>query len=160
MVLVTTTAMVLLGALSRAPFHQPSSDQALLRLSWRLRGERTEVCRDRTPEELAKLPVHMRTPQVCSGHLATYDLRIRVDSSREIVRTIEPEGARSDRPLYVLHEIALSPGVHRVQIRFSRKGSGDSAAYEMDSLLTAKPGDIELVTIDHQLNRLVHRSGR
>src|SRR5690606_5782376 len=68
-VVVSALATASLGWLARAPYHPPGSDTGLLRLSWRLRGEKVESCRPRTQAELDALPVHMRTPEVCEGRL-------------------------------------------------------------------------------------------
>jgi hypothetical protein len=64
-VAVSALFLALIGWGTRADYQRATDQHALLRLSWRMRGERLENCRDRTPAELEALPVHMRTPRIC-----------------------------------------------------------------------------------------------
>jgi hypothetical protein len=70
--------------LSRAPVTAHRSDEAVLRLAWSALPERIEECRERTPEELAQLPQHMRQPVVCEGTTATYRLQVRFERVEEV----------------------------------------------------------------------------
>jgi hypothetical protein len=156
--LVTVLATLAIGWLARAPYASPTGDHGVLRLSWRLRGERIETCRQRTAEELAALPVHMRTPEICEGRLVAYRLAVQVDGEHADTATILPGGARGDRPVFVLREVPLGPGPHRVRVSLQRAdGEHIAAAFHMDTVLTAEAGAVELVTLDPESRRLVHR---
>jgi hypothetical protein len=87
-------------------------------LSWRLRGEKDEECRARTPDELAALPAHMRSPEICEGHLISYRLTMRIDNGPPLTRTIVPAGAKGDRPIFVMQDQGLEPGEHDVEVAF------------------------------------------
>ena len=155
--LVTVLATAALGWLARAPWTPAGSAHGVLRLSWRLRGERTETCRQRTPEELAALPVHMRTPEVCEGQLVAYRLAVRLDDAPADTVTVLPGGARADRPVFVLRELPLVPGAHRVRVELGRAdGEHPGATLTLDTVLTAAPGAVELITLDAEATRLVH----
>ncbi|HEX7091319.1 MAG TPA: hypothetical protein VF192_14350 [Longimicrobiales bacterium] len=123
-VVVTGMALAALAALSRAPYREPGADEAVLRLSWRVRGIRVQECRSLTPEELAALPPHMRRPEVCEGRIAPYRLRVRVDGRVLADTLVHAAGAREDRPVYVFREFRVLPGVHRVDLRFVREAVG------------------------------------
>lgn len=157
LVLVTLLATSALGWLARAPYDPPDGEHGVLRLSWRLRGERTETCRTRTAAELEALPVHMRTPQVCAGQLVGYLLTLQVDEAAPDTATVLPGGARGDRPLFILRETPLSPGPHRVRVTLARS-DGRGAAFTLDTVLTAAAGAVELITLDAEGGRLVHRT--
>ena len=119
-------ALATLGALSRAPYREPDAEDAVLRLSWRVRGIRVRECRTLTPDELDALPPHMRRPEVCEGRIAPYRLRVRVDGRVLTDTLVHAAGAREDRPLYVFREFRVMPGVHRVDLRFVREaGQGE-----------------------------------
>lgn len=105
-------------ALSRIPTAFSLPDDALLRLSWKMKGITAQACRTRTPEELEKLPVHMRDPRACIGHIASYHLGVRVDGVLALDDTVAPAGARGDRPLTLLRDLPLKPGSHRVAVAF------------------------------------------
>ena len=151
--IVTVLATAALGWGSRAPYSSPDGDRALLRLSWRMRGERIETCRPRTQAELDAVPVHMRTPEICEGHLLSYRLVVQVDDEAPDTTEIRPAGAKGDRPVYVLAEQPLTEGAHRVRVAFEVVG-GTRPALTLDTMLTTEPGAIELITMDGN-NRLI-----
>lgn len=123
---VAGVALATLTALSRTPYREPGADDAVLRLSWRVRGIRVRECRTLTPEELDALPPHMRRPEVCEGRIAPYRLRVRVDGRVLTDTLVHAAGAREDRPLYVFREFRVVPGVHRVDLLFVREaGQGE-----------------------------------
>ena len=120
--LLAAGLLLALGALSRLPYDAEGADAALLRLSWRIRGERVQECRPLTEEERAALPPHMQREEVCEGRIAPYRLRLRVDGQELEASTVTAAGARQDRPLYVFREIPLPPGEHRLEVSFIRAG--------------------------------------
>jgi hypothetical protein len=156
--LVTTAVVLGTGWLSRAPYAPAAGDTGMLRMSWRLRAERAQACRPRTPAELAALPVHMRTPEVCDGGLVAYRLVVRIDDGIPDTTRVTPGGARADRPLFVLREAPLPPGPHRLRIRFERERASpaDPPPITLDTVLHAAAGRIELITIDPASRRFVH----
>lgn len=169
-------AVALTGLASRIDWSPGSGDTAVLRLSWRARSARIEVCRHRTPEEIAKLPVHMREDEVCERRLLPYRLRVTVDSALVVDQVVRAAGAREDRPLYVFGEHPLAPGPHRVAVRFERQGVAPAEPPEehgeehgeartapprvsLDTTLTFLAGDVVLLSYDEAAQRLVVRSG-
>ena len=119
--LVTAVATAGVGFLARAPYTPPGSDSGVLRLSWRLIPDRTEHCRRLSQEELEKLPVHMRNPTVCERESADYQLIVQVGDAAPDTTRFLPKGAHGDRPIFVLQERGLEPGVHRVLVWFARE---------------------------------------
>lgn len=113
---------------SNAPMAVHPSTDAMLRLAWSARPERIENCRQRSDEELARLPAHMRQPLACEGTTAEYRLQVRVDGSLIVDRVVHGGGLRRDRRLYVFEELPLPPGDVGVGIQFVRLESGDSGA--------------------------------
>jgi len=156
-VLVSAALMAGIGYTARAPYHPRGSEHALLRLSWRLRGEKLQTCRARTAEELAALPAHMRTPQVCVGHLVSYRLSVRIDGAAPDTVTFAPAGARGDRPLFVLHDVPMQPGPHMVTVDFTpvRHVAGTHTALHFETPLTARRGRIELITLTRDASQLM-----
>lgn len=160
--LVTIAITLSIGWAARAPYHPPNGDAALLRLSWRLRLPAAEVCRQRTQSELDGLPVHMRSPQVCESRVDTYTLIMRIDSLAADSTTVLPGGMRGDRPVYVLRELPLTPGPHRVRVRFARDATSSaltadaaSSVIALDTVLDMRQGIVGLITLD--AGRLVVR---
>lgn len=173
-VVVAVAVTVLVGALSRVPYSADAGAGATLRLAWRVVSVRVQVCRHRSPEELAGLPAHMREDEVCERQVLPYRLRLVVDDRLVADDVIHAGGARQDRPLFVFHQLALEPGTHRVTVRFDRQGiapveppeehleeHGDAGvsppALTLDTTVSVSPREVLLVTYDSDARRLVVR---
>ena len=148
-----------IGWLSRAPYTPPGAETGVLRLSWRLRGANTEVCRARTPAELEALPLHMRMPEICESRSRPYRLVLVIDGGPADTLHIEPGGARRDRPVFVMHETPLAPGEHRVRVVFAPSDDAGTALERLEFVGTVagRPGEVQLITIDDS-GTLVHRA--
>jgi hypothetical protein len=159
-VLLAVGGLVLLGALSRISFTPQQSGAALLRLSWRTRGEALQQCRNRTTAELEALPVHMRTPQICTGRVANYQLSVRIDDGPPRTRELRAAGARTDRPIYVLWQDTLTPGRHEIDVEFYSVLHPDRRGLRFHDDIEVERGDIALITHDDEHNRLFLRRER
>ncbi|MBI4537892.1 MAG: hypothetical protein HY704_00095 [Gemmatimonadetes bacterium] len=116
--LLALAAAAGIGALSRVPYDAVAGDGALIRLSWRFRNEPETECRRLPPEELAKLPIHMRQAEECAGKVAPFLLTVTLDGAAVAHDTVRPHGARADRPLYVYREFQVEPGEHALHVAF------------------------------------------
>ena len=123
---VSAVALLLLARASAAPVSVRRAEAARLRLSWSARPERIEVCRTLSEQELAQLEEHMRQRVQCDGRFATYALRVESDGRALLESVVRGAGLRHDRPLYLLREIDLPPGVHRVRVSFTRREKTDT----------------------------------
>jgi hypothetical protein len=95
----------------------PPADGAL-RLSLRTARARFELCRERTAEELAALSAHMRQARVCTEVAVDYRLEVAVDGATRVDRRISHRGVRRTRPLVAGELLRVTPGAHRVEVRF------------------------------------------
>lgn len=145
-----------LGAGSRIPVALGDPDLGQIRLSWRLAGEVVEVCRERTAEELERLPAHMRTATACEGRGTPWLLVVELDGTETVRRIVEPRGARGDRPVAVIEELAVEAGAHQVELRFGPTDPGAvSDAITYDDLVELESGEVALITLDREARRLV-----
>lgn len=110
-------ALIRLGSFT--PYTAERDVGAIVRLAWRARGQHVRECRELTPQELERLPVHMREKEVCEGRLLPYRLVVVVDGAQLVDRLVHGAGAREDRPLYVYEDLVVQPGTHRVVITFT-----------------------------------------
>jgi hypothetical protein len=164
---VALVGAVAIAGLSRVPVSSESG-AALLRLSWRIQPEREEVCRERTAEELEALAPHMRTPLVCTGTSADYELRVRVEGEEIVRDTIRARGVRGEQPLYVYQDVPLRTGTHAVDVMFGplrerdedddepeereereerREAESEAASYSWEGTVDLGEGDIALITL-------------
>ena len=150
-VVVSAIALSALGWLTRAPYDPLDGDRALLRLSWRFRPEPSETCRPRTQAELDQLPVHMRTPEICTPQPVVYRVIRSIDDSRPDTIPVLRGGLKHDRPVYVLLDTALVPATYRIRVSLTRERDGappELVLQPLDTVLEMKAGEVRLVTLN------------
>lgn len=142
---------------SAVPVAPDADDRGLLRVAFRARPERIEVCRDRTPEELAGVPAHMRQARVCDGVSATYRLEVELDERVVVAEVVHGGGLRRDRPIYVFREVPLPPGEVEIDVRFARREPAPPAppgavpdSLTLERRLHVAPRQVVLVTYDEE----------
>lgn len=123
---IALMAVIVRGSSASLTVHGSTDGQ--LRLAWSARPERIEKCRERTEEELARLPQHMRQPLACEGATAEYRLQVRVDGALVFERVVRGGGLRQDRSLYVFHEVTLKPGDTTLEVWLHRLGPDPAPA--------------------------------
>jgi hypothetical protein len=140
-----------IALLSSLPYAAEPNPRAVVRLSWRVLGEQVQECRRLTPEELERLPAHMRQEVQCEGRVAPYRLTVLLDGVLADSGLIRASGAREDRPIYVFRELEMDPGEHRLEIAFVSEGpaaatgaTGDSPADPSGAARRAVPAPSEL----------------
>lgn len=137
-VLVGAAAVTAVAALSRVPYVAEPDGHAMLRLSWRARGETFASCRRATEAELAGVPAHMRQEVICEGErLAAYRLFVAIDGRTVLSEVAPGSGVAGDRPIYVLNEFALAPGRHHLEVRFAKDST--DAGERPDDGITESP---------------------
>jgi hypothetical protein len=158
MVAASAVMLLLIGWGSRIHYQSGENEHGMLRLSWRMRGQKIEACRDRTPAELEALPVHMRTPRLCESRAVPYRLILSIDHGKPDTTTVLPAGAKHDRPFYILRDSLLRPGAHHVAVTFARSDTSAASVVEFNGNLNLRPGRIELITLTEDGRRLAHRN--
>jgi hypothetical protein len=93
---------------------------SMLRLAWTARPERVEQCETQSQEALAKLPAHMRQPQICDSISADYLLEVRRNGVILAQEPVRGGGLRRDRALYVFREVPVPAGEAAIDVRFTR----------------------------------------
>ncbi len=118
---VTIAAAASLAATSGARIRWYPEEAVELRLSWSARPERLEVCRERSDEELAERPAHMRQRIECEGRSMTYTLTVLVDEDTLERSVVQGSGLRQDRPLHLLRRHPVGEGEHRLRVLLERR---------------------------------------
>jgi hypothetical protein len=130
--------MLIIGYFSSAPVfvHLPP-DQALLRLSIAHAGERKQACRERTAEELARLPPNMRAAQDCPRERASLLVELEVDGQLRYRAEAQPAGTQRDGLATLYQRIPLPAGQHRIVVRMRDRAEGEFNHVRDETLVLA-----------------------
>ena len=128
------------------------ADHALLRLGWRLVGQVKERCRDLSPEELSRRPIHMRVPRECANEVLAYDLKTVVDGRVVVQKTVKSPGLRADRPLSVEEDVRIAPGEHEVSVTFAPHDGGSAGkVLSLERRIHFDRGRVVLITSENDM---------
>lgn len=162
-ILAAAGATLAIGELSTVTTPLGGGDSALVRLAWRATPARIRHCRALTPEELERIPVHMRRTEQCEETTLPYTLTVRLDSTSPVSLPVRAAGARQDRPMYVFHEWRVAPGARVISVRFARAPVPEGATepvsdtpplLALDTTAVLGAGEIALVGYDPDRRRL------
>jgi hypothetical protein len=145
--------------------------EARLLILGRMVGERVRVCRDLTPEERQRIPLHMQSAsgQQCEQSMLAYRLRVWVDGVQRTDLQVRPAGVRGDRPVYVHEELSIIPGEHALRIAFDPEPAESSGAdtpqgralaeairqatrYPLEGILRARAGQVVRAELDESIH--------
>jgi hypothetical protein len=100
--------------------------------------------------------VHMRVPEVCTGHMIAYRLRMRINEQIDTF-VYKPAGAKGDRAIFVLRETPLPLGMHDIAIAFEplETTTSQKQPLQFKGQIEAIPGRVALITLDSNASRLI-----
>jgi hypothetical protein len=150
--------MALIGYFSTEPrFTTLGPDEALLRLSFIHAAERKEPCRERTPEELAKLAPNMRAALDCPRERAMLLVELEIDGQIALRREVPPAGVQRDGNATVYHRLPLPAGRHRIVARL-RDRPGEGFDFVGETTLELAPGAALLIDFSKAKGGFVFRT--
>lgn len=137
--------MALIGYFSTSPaYRHLGADQALVRLSFSHAAQRIGECRQRTPEELAKLPPNMRAPLVCPRERASVAIELDIDGKPVYRALVPPSGFTRDGAATVYQRIPVASGPHRFVARLNDRAA-PGFAYQRETTLDIDPGRVLVI---------------
>jgi hypothetical protein len=117
--------MAMLGYFSTQPrLVLLGDDQALLRLSFSHAAQRLQECRQRSAEELAKLPPNMRAAQDCPRERSPVTVELELDGKLLFRVVASPTGLSKDGASTVYRRLPVAAGRHRLVARLSDTATG------------------------------------
>ena len=132
---------------SAPPYMHLRPDEALLKLSFSHAGARKEPCRERTPEELAKLAPNMRAQTVCARERVPVTVEIELDGAPLFRVVAPPSGLARDGASTVYRRVTVPAGTHRIVARLADTPNGEFD-HAGDTTVDLAPGHVLVIDFD------------
>jgi hypothetical protein len=134
-----------IGFFSTSPaYTHLAPGQALLKLSFSHGAQRVGECRDRSDQELAKLPPNMRVRQDCPRARAPVIVELELDGTRLFRESLPPSGLSRDGSASVYRRFVVPAGTHRLAARLSDNAKGEFN-FSGEKTVTLAPGQVVVV---------------
>jgi hypothetical protein len=133
------------GYFSQAPaYRHLAPDRAVVKLSLVHAAERKQACRERTPEELAKLAPNMRAALDCPRERS--DVRVEVMMDGAVIERVSApaSGLRHDLPSSIYRRIEVPAGRHQFTARLADDPSG-TFRHQRTEVLDLAPGRVLVI---------------
>jgi hypothetical protein len=135
-----------IGYLSTQPsFSLLKPDEGLLRLSFLAPGKPRFECRQRTAEELAKLPPQMRAQTECPRERSPIRVRVELDGALLIDESFRPFGLARDGAAAGYRRLALPAGTHQLRVQVNDDARTAGFTHEKAQTVRVTPGQIVLI---------------
>ena len=131
------------------PYQVLPPGQAVLKVSFIHHGQRVAPCRPYTPEELAKVPAHMRTPLKCERERAPVLIEVDVDGVTVVRHLARPAGLSRDGASTVYRRLAVPAGEHRIAVRM-KDGTGAGFDHVRETTLRLDEAQVLVIDFDPQ----------
>lgn len=145
--MVTLAVVLGAAALSAWPAWQSlPEDAALLRLSFTHSGARN--CRDRTEDELRRLPPNMRNAQICERRRAPVRIEMDIDGRPVLAADLTPSGLAGSGPSRAYERIELPAGRYAVAIRMRDDPAASGFTHEAAFDILLEPAQSAAIDFD------------
>ena len=137
--------LAIIGYFSTSPaYHHLAPGEALIRLSISHAAQRKVECRERTPEELAKLAPNMRAPLDCPRERSPVTVELELDGQLVVQAVAPPSGLTRDGASTIYRRLPVAAGTHRIVARLRDRASGDFN-YAREVELELRPGRVLVI---------------
>lgn len=114
------------GYFSTSPeYAQLPDDYALVKLSFSHAAQHKMACRERTDEELSKLPKHMRVKKDCPRERANVVVELEMDGKQLFHEVLPPTGLTHDGASSIYRRFPVKAGEHHFVGRLKDQAEGD-----------------------------------
>ncbi|MBY0575189.1 MAG: hypothetical protein K2P67_01125 [Gallionellaceae bacterium] len=120
-------------------------DETLIKLSFSHAGHTKGECRERSAEELAKLPAYQRKGgTVCPRERADVVFELEIDGKQFDHVVMKPAGLSHSGNSNIYRRIPVKAGVHTLKARLKDR-EGEGFNYEHEETMTLAPGRIVVI---------------
>lgn len=139
--------MAVIGYFANSPAytHLPL-DETLIKLSFRHAGQRVGECRERSPEELAKLPAYQRKggTSVCPRGRADIVVELEMDGKQLYHEVLRPTGLAHSSNANIYRRIAVKAGAHTLKARL-KDHPGEEYNYTREETVNLAAGRVMVI---------------
>ena len=121
-------------------------DETLIKLSFRHAGQIVGECRERSPEEVAKLPAYQRKggTTVCPRERADVVVELEMDGKQLYHEVLRASGLAHSSNANIYRRLPVKAGVHTLKARLKDHPGGDFN-YVHEETITLAPGRIMVI---------------
>lgn len=141
----------------RPPYRALPEDHAVINLTFAHGGKPKGGCRDRTAEELAKLPANMRKTRVCPRERLPVVVEFDLDGQRIYADSLPPTGLRGDGPSRTYENFVVPVGRHTVVFRLRDSDRADGFDYVSKRTVELAAGQHFGVDFDAEAGGFIYR---
>ena len=149
---------LVVGYFSTSPRYRVlQDDQGLLRLSLQHPGKLLVECRQRSAEELAKMPPNMRASADCPRKRSPVAVLVELDGKPIIEDSYAPAGLSKDGASAAYRRMPIPAGQHQLHVRINDDQKVQGYTHDRAFALNVKPGQIVLIDFQQELGGVVIR---
>lgn len=134
-------------------------DETLIKLSFSHAGQLKEACRERTPEEIAKLPMYQRkSTTVCeSRERSDVVVELEMDGTQLYHVIMKPNGFARSGTSNIYRRIPVKAGVHTLKARL-KDHVGEEFNYKYEETVDLAPGRIMVIDFKSATGGFIFRN--
>ena len=150
--------VAVVGYFSTSPeYEHLPPGHAVVKLSLQHAGDRREACRERTPDELAKLAPNMRAASVCPRERADVAVDVSMDGQPLFFVVAPPAGLAKDGASTVYRRIVVPAGEHRFTAKLADAADGEFR-HAAEHAVNLEPGRVLVIDFDPKRGGWIFRS--
>ena len=138
-----------IGTFSRWPLykHLPP-DVALIKLSLVHSGRPVGDCRQRSAEELAKMPPNMRVATSCPRERSAVIVEVDIDGERAVRTEAAPSGLSKDGSSAIYARLSVPAGERLIDVRMRDDVRSKGFDYRLKRRVTLVPAQVLVIDFD------------
>ena len=125
-------------------------DMALIKLTFSHAGQRKEPCRERSAEELEKMPRHLRKKMDCPRERSPVEVEMKLDGLTIYSASVSPSGLSHDLASPIYERIRLPAGEHSLQLSMRDDIHSKDYNYVANQKVNLRPAQILVIDFDSE----------
>jgi len=138
-----------IGVFSHWPaYRHLAPDAALIKLSMVHAGELVGECRERTAEELARMPPNMRTPMDCPRERSALTVELDIDGVPAARVLAPPAGLSGDGASAVYRRLTVAAGERLITVRMRDDAGSEGFTHRLERRVALAPAQVLVIDFD------------